>query len=107
MLVIGLVIPVAANPAATLTEEQAHEYYDAHRALEQAAAGSSRSNAAKSVPSSPDQARQLEIARRRFEEARADVETAKTSRANLAYWLKVTGAALAILGAAGLILRKS
>ncbi|QEG36703.1 hypothetical protein [Bythopirellula goksoeyrii] len=107
MIVTGLVLPAAADPAGSLTEQQAHEYYEAHASLEKAAAERGRDARNKRVPESPEEARGLEAARKRFEDAKAEVQTAKSSNAKLAFGLKVAGAALTILGAGGLLMNKS
>jgi hypothetical protein len=107
LLLVGLILPVTGNSSGTVTEQQAQEYYEAHSALEQAAANKGQARNGKQVSGSPSSAEQLEIARKRFEEAKADVESTKTGRARLAWWLKISGVVLAIVGAGGLLTQRS
>lgn len=107
LVAVGLLLPTMSDPAQALTPAQAEEYYEAATAVEQAAATRSKRNRNQQAPASAEEARELEAARARFAEARAEVEAAKESRHSLAYYLKIAGIVLVVVGAGGLVAQKS
>ncbi len=103
LIVIGLAWPSVANSSGSVTEEQAEEYYAASTALEKAAASQSRQQRRGRQPSKQG----LDAARERFDKVKQEVVATKTDRAKLAFWLKLTGGVLAMVGAGGLLMRQS
>lgn len=107
LIIAGLLIPAMSDPALAVTQEQAKEFYEAAAAVEHASANQAIRNRTKEVPSSAEQARELQAARDRFAAAREQVEVAKEEGRSLAFWLKVSGFVFVVIGAGGLFAQKS
>jgi hypothetical protein len=107
LVAVGVLMPGVSNSAGAVTDNQAEEYFAASRAVEEAAASTSRRNRQREPATDAEQARELQAARDRFAAAREEVESAKQSKQSLAWWMKVGGFLFVAIGAGGLLMQKA
>lgn len=92
-LALGLVWPSMQGPPSDEARAIAIEFLEAGRAME-------------SLPSSKqggDRAAEVEAARRRLQEAKARADATRDAPERAAFWFKIAGGALAVVGIGGLL----
>ena len=107
LLGLGMTWSAVAQPGSALTPELVREFNDAGTAVEEASSKKQRQKTGVELPRNAEEAHGFETALDRFKEAKMEMEEAKGSKGTAPFWLKVAGATLALIGAGGLILRKS
>jgi hypothetical protein len=107
LVVWGVVLGSASKTNSALTPELVQQYNDAGKAFEEASVVKKRQQAGKEMPQSAEEAHPVETALARLEAAKTAMEEAKNSRASTAFWLKLSGGILALVGVGSAMMGRS